>query len=95
MKEQGELFLARNMQFELRRTRMGDYRFSVMIGRNGDGWVAVCPEFQGCVAHGKSYEKTLAKIRGEIQLRIEDCLGDNEDIPQVETVNFTMLQMSL
>src|SRR4030042_4901530 len=87
MKEQGKLALAQNMQMDLRRIRMGDYRFSVMIGRNGEGWVAVCPEFQGCVAYGKSYEKTPAKIRGEIQLRIEDSLGDNEDIPQVETVN--------
>jgi predicted RNase H-like HicB family nuclease len=95
MKEQGKLFLAQNMQLGLRRMRMGDYRFSVMMGRNGDGWVAVCPEFRGCVAHGKSYEKTLAKIRGEIQLRIEDALGDNEDIPQPETVNFTTLRLSL
>jgi predicted RNase H-like HicB family nuclease len=74
---------------------MDDYRFSVVIGRNGDGWVAYCPEFQGCVAHGKSYEKALAKIRAEIQLRIEDSLGDNEDIPQAEIVNFTTLRLSL
>jgi len=74
---------------------MDDYRFSVMIGRNGDGWVATCPEFQGCEAHGKSYEKALARIRANIRVRIEDCLGDNEDIPQAETVNFTMLQLRL
>lgn len=74
---------------------MGDYRFSVMIGRNGEGWVAVCPEFRGCVAHGKSYEKTLAKIRGEIQLRLEDSFGDNEDITPAENVNFTMLELNL
>jgi predicted RNase H-like HicB family nuclease len=74
---------------------MDDYRFSVVIGRNGDGWVALCPEFQGCVAHARSYEKALAKIRAEIQMRIEDSLGDNEDIPQAETVNFTTLRLSL
>ena len=48
---------------------MDDYRFSVVIGRNGDGWVAVCPEFQGCEVHGKSYEEALANIRGAIQVR--------------------------
>ena len=74
---------------------MDDYRFSVMVGRNGKGWVAVCPEFQGCEAHGKSYEAALAKIRQAIQVRIEDCLGDDEDIPQAETVNFTTLRLSL
>jgi len=95
MKKQGKLALAQNMQLERRRIRMGDYRFSVVIGRNGEGWVAFCPEFQGCVAHGKSYEKTLAKIRGEIRVRVEDSLRDCEEIPQVDTVNFTMLQLRL
>jgi predicted RNase H-like HicB family nuclease len=74
---------------------MDDYRFSVVIGRNGNGWVMVCPEFQGCEAHGKSYEAALANIREAIRVRVEDSLGDNEDIPQAETVNFTMLRLSL
>jgi predicted RNase H-like HicB family nuclease len=56
--------------------------------------VAVCPEFGDCEAHGESYEEAVAKIRQAIQVRIEDCLGDNEDIPQAETVNFTMLRIS-
>jgi predicted RNase H-like HicB family nuclease len=74
---------------------MEDYRFSVVIGKNGKGWVAACPEFQGCEARGRSYEAALANIRRAIQVRIEDCLGDDEDIPQAETVNFTTLQLSL
>ncbi|MGB7295891.1 MAG: type II toxin-antitoxin system HicB family antitoxin [Candidatus Aminicenantales bacterium] len=74
---------------------MDDYRFSVVIGKNGKGWVAVCPEFADCEAHGESYEEALANIREEIQFRIEDSLGDNEDIPQAETINFTMLRLSL
>jgi predicted RNase H-like HicB family nuclease len=74
---------------------MDDYRFSVVIGKNGKGWVAVCPEFADCQAHGESYEAALTNIREAIQVRIEDCLGDNEDIPQAETVNFTTLRLSL
>lgn len=66
-----------------------------MICRNGNGWVAVCPELEDCEAHGEGYEEALANIREAIQVRIEDCLGDNEDIPQAETVNFTMLRLSL
>lgn len=74
---------------------MDDFRFSVVIGRNGNGWVAVCPEFEDCEARGESYEETLANIREAIQTRIEDSLADNEDIPQAEAVNFTMLRLSL
>ncbi|MBM3285518.1 MAG: type II toxin-antitoxin system HicB family antitoxin [Candidatus Aminicenantes bacterium] len=74
---------------------MDDYRFSVAIGRNGDGWVAVCPEFANCEARGRSYKEALANILEAIQVRMEDCLGDDEDIPQAETVNFTMLRLSV
>ncbi len=74
---------------------MDDFRFSVLIGRNGNGWVAVCPEFEDCEAHGESYEEALANIREAIQTRIEDSIADNEDIPQAEAVNFTMLRLSL
>jgi predicted RNase H-like HicB family nuclease len=74
---------------------MDDYRFSVVIGKNGNGWIAVCREFEDCEAHGETYEEALANIREAIQVCIEDSLGDNEDIPQAETVNFTMLRLSL
>lgn len=74
---------------------MDDYRFSVVVYRNGCGWVAACPEFDGCEACGETYDEALASIREAIQMRIEDCLGDDEDIPQAETVNFTTLRMSL
>lgn len=74
---------------------MDDYRFSVLIGKNGKGWVAVCPEYEDCEAYGKSYEDALANIREAIQVRVEDSLGDNEDIPQAETVNFTVLRLNL
>lgn len=74
---------------------MDDYRFSVVIGRNGRGWVATCPEFEDCEAYGGSYKEALANIREAIRVRVEDCLGDDEDIPQAETVNFTTLRLSL
>ncbi len=74
---------------------MDDFRFSVLIGKNGKGWVAVCPEFTGCEVRGESYEEALASIREAVLVRIEDSLGDDEDIPQAETVNFTTLRLSL
>ncbi len=70
---------------------MEDYRFSVMVRKNGKGWVAVCPEFTDCEAHGGSYKEALANLREAIQMRIEDSLADDEDIPQAETVNFTTI----
>lgn len=73
---------------------MNDYRFSVVIGKDEDGWLAVCPDFPDCSTRGESYEDALANIREAIQVRVEDSLGDNEDIPQAESVNFTMLRLA-
>jgi predicted RNase H-like HicB family nuclease len=73
---------------------MEDYRFSVVIGQNGQGWVAVCPEFEDCEVRAESYEQALVNIRDAIQVRIEDSLGDDESIPQAETVNFTTLRLN-
>ena len=73
---------------------MEDYRFSVVVGKNGKGWMAVCTEFEDCEAHGESYEEALMSIREAIQTRIEDSFADDEDIPQAEIVNFTTLRLS-
>ncbi len=46
---------------------MDDYRFSIVVHRNGNGWVAVCPEFEDCEARGETYEDALANIREAIR----------------------------
>ena len=74
---------------------MDDYRFAVVVGKNAFGWVAVCPEFGDCEAPGETYADAVENIREAIQVRIEDCLGDDEELPQAETVNFTTLRLSL
>lgn len=38
---------------------MDDYQFSVVIGKNCRGWVAICPEYGECEAHGESCEEAL------------------------------------
>ena len=73
---------------------MDDYRFAVVIRRNGCGWVAICPEFVDCEVRGETYEDALENIRAVIEVRLEDCLADDEDIPQAETVNFATLRLS-
>lgn len=73
---------------------MDDYRFSVVVRRNGCGWVAACPEFEACEVHGESYDDALANMREMIAARIEDCLADDEEVPQAETINFTTLRLS-
>lgn len=61
---------------------MINYRFSVYIIRDGEGWAAVCPEFPDCRARGATYEAALTNLRDLIQIFVEDGLGDDELPPQ-------------
>ena len=53
---------------------MKDYKVSVVIENDSDGYFAFCPELQGCYSQGKTYEQVLGNIRDAIKLHIEDRL---------------------
>ena len=42
---------------------MTNYRFSVVIERDENGYYAYCPELQGCYTQGDTYEEALANIK--------------------------------
>jgi len=72
---------------------MKNYRFSVVIERDEDGYYAFCPELQGCYTQGDAYEEALASIKDAIRLHVEDRLESGEEIPQAESISLTSLEM--
>lgn len=74
---------------------MREYRFSVVIEQDSDGYVAFCPELQGCYSQGDSYEEVVANIRDTIRLHLEDRLAANEEIPQADSVSLTQMAVSV
>ena len=72
---------------------MRNYRFSVVIERDRDGYFAFCPELQGCYSQGDTYEEALDSIRDAIHLHLEDRLEHGEEIPQPESVSLTVVEM--
>ena len=75
--------------------RSGKYRFPVLIERDEDGYFASCPSLQGCYTQGDTYEEALANIKEALQLHIEDRLECGEDIPQLDAVSFTTLEIEV
>jgi predicted RNase H-like HicB family nuclease len=53
---------------------MRNYRFSVVVEKDADGYFAFCPELQGCYSQGSTYEEVLENIRDATQLHIQDRL---------------------
>ena len=74
---------------------MRNYRFSVVIEKDPDGYFAFCPELQGCYSQGSTYEKALANIRDAVQLHVADRLAAGEELPQPESVSLTSLEAAV
>ena len=71
------------------------YRFSVIMEKNGDGYFAFCPELQGCYTQGDTYEEALKNIKDAIRLHVEDRLESGEEIPRLESVSLTSLEVAI
>ena len=74
---------------------MTKYRFSVVIEKDSEGYFAFCPELQGCYTQGDTYEEALKNIEDAIQLHIEDRKENGEEIPKIEMVSFTTLDVAV
>ena len=74
---------------------MAQYRYTVVVEEDADGYFAFCPQLQGCYAQGSTYEETLANIRDVLRLHIEDRLESGEEIPQDVSVSLTSLEVTV
>lgn len=74
---------------------MKEYRFSVVVEKDKDGYYAFCPELQGCYTQGDSYEEALANIDDAIRLHIADRLASGEDIPEIQQISLTSLAIAV
>lgn len=57
---------------------MSNYRFSVIIEKDADGYFAFCHELQGCYTQGETYKEAIENIKDAIQLHIEDKIESGE-----------------
>lgn len=74
---------------------MSNYRFSVIIEKEDDGYFATCNELQGCYTQGDTYEEVMANIKDAISLHVEDRLEAGEEVPQPQTVSLTLMDVAV
>ncbi len=74
---------------------MPNYRISVIVEKDADGYYAFGPGLQGCYTQGDSYEETMENIKDAIRLHIEDRKEAGEDIPLIESISFTSLEVAV
>lgn len=74
---------------------MSLYRVTIVVEKDVDGYVAFCPELQGCYVQGETYEEVLDNIRDAIRLHLLDRKESGEDIRTVESVTLTSLEVAV
>ena len=74
---------------------MKRYRLSVVVEKDADGYFVFCPELQGCYSQGDSYKEASENIKDAMRLYIEDRLENGEDIPFIESISFTSLEVAV
>ena len=74
---------------------MKNFRFSVIVEKDEDGYFASCNELQGCYTQGETYEEVIENIKDAIQLHVEDRLESGEEIPQPQAVSLTLMDLAI
>ncbi|MGH7456994.1 MAG: type II toxin-antitoxin system HicB family antitoxin [bacterium] len=74
---------------------MKQYRFSVLVEHDKDGYFAFCPELQGCYSQGNTYEEALENIKDAIQLHLEDRIAEQEEIPEpIKSISLSTIEVT-
>lgn len=74
---------------------MKNYRFSIIVEKDEDGYFVYCPDLQGCYTQGDTFEEAMANIKDAIKLHIEDRLASNEPITTSEIVSLSSLEVTV
>jgi predicted RNase H-like HicB family nuclease len=74
---------------------MRNYRFSVIVEKDDDGYFASCNELQGCYTQGETYEEVMVNIKDAISLHVDDRVEAGEEIRQAQTVSLTMMDLAV
>ncbi len=74
---------------------MNRYKMSVIVEKDQEGYFVFCPELQGCYTQGDTYEEAMENIKDAIRLHIEDRLESGEDIPVVDSISLTSMEIAV
>lgn len=74
---------------------MKNYRFSIIVEKDEDGYFASCNELQGCYTQGETYEEVMENIKDSIQLHIEDRIETGEEISQPQNISLTLMDVAV
>ncbi len=70
-------------------------QLTAVVERDRAGYVASCPQLQGCYTQGRTYEEVVRNIRDAIRLHLEDRLALGEPLPTPGEVTLAVLDVAV
>jgi predicted RNase H-like HicB family nuclease len=74
---------------------MKNYRFSIIIEQDENGYFVYCPELQGCYSQGDNYEEALENIKDAIKLHLEDRIKAGEKLPGTKSLSLSTVEVAV
>jgi predicted RNase H-like HicB family nuclease len=57
-------------------------KYLVVVEKSRTGFSAYSPDVLGCIATGRSFERTMAKMKSALSLHLKAMLADGEKLPK-------------
>ena len=67
-------------------------KFLVVIEKGKGNYSAYSPDLPGCIATGKTVEKTLDEMRSAIRFHLEGIIENGDDLPVPRSLNTYLLE---
>lgn len=81
---------------KIKKIKTTTYNLPVIIEKDEDGFfVADCPDLAGCHTQGKTLEEAIANIRDVIKLHLKILREEKQEIPRMQPVSLTSLEISI
>ena len=74
---------------------MKQYRLSIVVEQDANGFFVSCPQLQGCYTQGKTYEEALKNIRDAIKLHLADRRQDREAINTPASISLSTVEVTV
>ena len=72
-----------------------DYRISVVLEQDDEGYFVYAPDLPGCVTQGETYEEALANMREAVQLYIESLHPSERQELNSKQISTTAIEVSI
>lgn len=80
----------------MKKIKTTTYSFPVIIEKDEDGFfVADCPDLAGCHTQGRTLKEVTSNIRDAIKLHLKILKEDKQDIPKLEPVSITSIEIAI